>query len=122
VETTITSEDVKTLLPMVPHINGSLVEEDPDSIRSLLILLGVRNRQQLERFVKSKDIFDFLADVYIRELSRPEAAPLDPMGVAIWCVILFTRGLQDDIKSEIIKRIRESDEYKLKHSKLQSHT
>ncbi len=112
----LTNDDVRTLLPLAPLADPSTIEEDIDSIRSLLLIFGVDSRQRLVEFVKSKDIFDYLADVYRRELLRTDPHPLDWTDIAVWGAILFSRGLRDDVKYEIEKRIRESDEYKRKHS------
>jgi len=109
----ITIEDVKTLLPQVPHMEHEV--PDPETIRNLMVFLGINDRHELEEFVKAKEVFDFLADVYTRDLHRSPETPLDPTAVATWGVVLFNRGLSDGIKNAVIKKIHESDEYRQKH-------
>jgi hypothetical protein len=101
---------------MVPHWDAStLMDQDLDSIRNYLVFFGIRNRQQLERFVRATEIFDFLAEVYKDELKRSPDNPLDPTGISVWGAILFTRGNQEEVRNEIIKRIKASTEFKERH-------
>jgi len=113
----ITNEDVLDLLPLVPYLDSASLadHDDLDAIRNYLVMFGIRNRQQLERFVKAKDIFDFLRGVYVHDLKRSGDHPLDPTAVAAWGAILFTRGNQADVQREVVKRLRQSDEYRQKH-------
>jgi hypothetical protein len=108
----ISVEDVKQALKAIPHIDFSKIEVEAETVHSWLLRNEVRTRDQLSALAQSKAIFDFLADVYVKELGRPKDTPLDPTAVGTWAASLFVYGLRDENKESVIEQIRATPEYK----------
>jgi hypothetical protein len=107
----LTIDDVKQLLPTVPHLDTTKIENDAALVHSWLLRNGIRTRQRLSDLVSATAVFDFLAKVYVDELRRQGKTPLDPVSVGTWGVALFVRGLREDVKDSVIRQIRQSPEY-----------
>ena len=111
----LTIADVRELMNKVPKIDSTKIKEEASVSHSWLLRNGIRTRSRLLDLVESVAIFDFLAQVDVDELHRPESNPLDTVAVATWGATLFTFGLRDDVKEYIVNQIRQSPEYQRIH-------
>jgi len=107
----ISVDDVHDALRRVRHLDQSKITEEAATVHAWLLRNGVRSRDDLSAFVESDAVFDFLAQVYVEELRRPAATPLDPTAVGTWGAFLFVNGLRDDNKELVVGQIRQTPEY-----------
>lgn len=115
--TIITIDDVIELFPQVPHLNIARIVEQAPVAHSWLLRNGITTRDLLERFVKSRAVFESLAEIYITELRRSNELPLDPIAVSTWGVAIFLNGPNEATISRVIDGVRQSLEYKNAHGR-----
>ena len=112
-----TVEDVKAALRVIPHLDRSKIETEAEAVHTWLMRNEVRTRERLTALSQSKAIYDFLAEVYVKELGRQKDMPLDPTAVGTWAASLFVYGLRDENKESVIEQIRATPEYRERREK-----
>jgi hypothetical protein len=112
--TPISLDDIQISFENMPALS-----HDKEGVRNNLVFLrmllmnnGIYMRRQLKGLTESADMIDTLKKLYIDELERSRAAPLDPTAIASWGAALYTRVLTPD---QVRRRLRLSEEYEQKH-------
>ncbi len=79
--------------------------------RGLFLFNGVFTKQQLDKLVTSNAVLNILRTLYIEELDRDPAVPIDPIAVASHGAFLFTRGTTPEVIENVRQAIRGAPEY-----------
>jgi len=115
-QTVITKQDVIDAFKTIPDFTEQDVRQYLDAIHQSLLRYGVITKTQLFQLVSSVPVLDTVRRLYVDVLHRDPKKTLDPMAVAVWGSTLFSHGLKKDLIDEIELRLRQSPEYKKKHS------
>ena len=114
-ESVITPDDVFEALKRIPELKEDEISKYFRQCHTSLLRNGVVTRRQLLALVSSDEVLHTLRTLYVEELLRSKQAPLDPVAVATWGAILFTRGARPDVVVAIRRMLRMSPEYRDKH-------
>lgn len=85
-------------------------------LRAQLITGHIVTKKQLRGMIDDSSSRELLKTIYIEELKRDKKNPLDPMAIAAWIPPLFIHGHDQGVKNWIIGQIRQSREYREKHT------
>jgi len=107
----MTVEDVMIGLGKVEGMNAPLVQEEVERAHSILMAAGISTKTVLRNLLESVAVIKKLRDLYVSELRRNPAVPLDPIGFSSYAPLLFLGRLKDDTVRAVQDNLRRSDEY-----------
>jgi hypothetical protein len=108
-------EDVRNAFNRINGLDMTKFNEYATQIRGVLAFYGLISRDDLAALAASEHIWSWLKALYVNELLRPVAAPLDPLAIAVWGAPMYKYGMDSGLLEQIEQRIRSSTEYAEKH-------
>jgi len=72
---------------------------------------GVVTKRQLAELTSSVEVREALSRIYVDELKRPAAQPLDPVAIATWGSFLYLYGVNERTLLAVREAVRRFPEY-----------